>query len=76
MCIFKFIHNGKAMRTNVDIDDDLMRDAQRLTGLKTKRAAIEAGLSMLVRVKRQEGILELAGKVHWDGDFDEMRARP
>jgi hypothetical protein len=41
--------------------------------LKTKRAAIEAGLSMLVRVKGQEKMLKLAGKVHWDGDLDEMR---
>ena len=61
------------MRTNVDIDDDLMRDALRLTGLKTKRAAIETGLRMLIRVKGQERMLELAGKVHWDGDLDEMR---
>ena len=61
------------MRTNVEIDDDLMQEAQRLTGLKTKRAAIEAGLRMLVRVKRQEDILHLAGKVHWEGDLDEMR---
>jgi Arc/MetJ family transcription regulator len=55
------------MRTNVEIDDDLMRDALRLTGLKTKRAAIEEGLKMLVRVKRQLKILELGGKVEfWD----------
>jgi Arc/MetJ family transcription regulator len=61
------------MRTNVEIDDDLMKEALRLTGLKTKRAAIEAGLRMLVRVKRQEDILHLAGKVHWEGDLDESR---
>ena len=55
------------MRTNVEIDDDLMREALRLTGLKTKRAAIEEGLKTLVRVKRQMKILELAGKVEfWD----------
>jgi Arc/MetJ family transcription regulator len=61
------------MRTNVEIDDDLMREALRLTGLKTKRAAIEAGLRMLVRVKGQEKMLKLAGKVHWEGDLDAMR---
>jgi Arc/MetJ family transcription regulator len=61
------------MRTNVEIDDDLMREALRLTKLKTKRAAIEAGLRMLVRVKGQEKMLKLAGKVHWDGDLDRMR---
>jgi Arc/MetJ family transcription regulator len=61
------------MRTNVDIDDELMRQALRLTRLKTKRAVIEAGLRMLIRVKGQEKMLKLAGKVHWDGDLDEMR---
>lgn len=61
------------MRTNIEIGDDLMRDALRLTGLKTKRAVIEAGLRMLIRVKGQEKMLKLAGKVHWDGDLDEMR---
>ena len=61
------------MRTNIEIDDKLMKQALRLTKLKTKRAAVEAGLQMLVRVKRQEEMLKLAGKVHWDGDLDEMR---
>ncbi len=60
------------MRTNVEIDDELMREALRLTGLKTKRAAIEAGLRMLVRIKKAD-ILDLAGKVHWEGDLDESR---
>jgi Arc/MetJ family transcription regulator len=55
------------MRTNVEIDDELINEAQRLTGLKTKRAVVEEGLKTLVRVKRQMKILELAGKVEfWD----------
>jgi len=55
------------MRTNVEIDNDLINEAQRLTGLKTKRAVVEEGLKTLVRVKRQMKILELAGKVEfWD----------
>jgi Arc/MetJ family transcription regulator len=61
------------MRTNIEIDDKLMKQALRLTGYKTKRAVVEAGLQMLVRVKGQEEMLKLAGKVHWDGDLDEMR---
>jgi Arc/MetJ family transcription regulator len=64
---------GAVMRTNIEIDDKLMKRALRLTKLKTKRAVVEAGLQMLVRVKGQEEILKLAGKVHWDGDLDEMR---
>ena len=61
------------MRTNVEIDDELMREALRLSGLKTKRAVIDAALRMFVRVKRQEDILDLAGKVQWEGNLDESR---
>jgi Arc/MetJ family transcription regulator len=61
------------MRTNIDIDDNLMEEAQRLSGLKTKRAVIDAALRMFVRVKRQSDILNLAGKVRWEGNLDEMR---
>ncbi len=61
------------MRTNIEIDDRLMKQALHLTKLKTKRAVVEAGLRMLVRVKGQEEMLKLPGKVHWDGDLDEMR---
>jgi Arc/MetJ family transcription regulator len=64
---------GAVMRTNIEIDDKLMKRALRLTKLKTKRAVVEAGLQMLVRVKGQEEMLKLAGKVHWDGDLDEIR---
>jgi Arc/MetJ family transcription regulator len=50
-----------------------MQEALRLSGLQTKRAVIEAALRMFVRVKRQEDILDLAGKVHWEGNLDESR---
>jgi Arc/MetJ family transcription regulator len=61
------------MRTNIEIDDDLLKQALRLTGLKTKRAVVEAGLRMLLRLKGQEDILRLVGKVHWEGNLDESR---
>ncbi|HZT87617.1 MAG TPA: type II toxin-antitoxin system VapB family antitoxin [Stellaceae bacterium] len=61
------------MRTNIEIDDKLMKEAQRLSGLKTKRAVVEAALQMFVRVQRQQDILKLAGKVRWEGNLDEMR---
>ena len=61
------------MRTNIEIEDELIQKALSLTGLKTKRAAVEAALRMLIRVKEQEEILNLAGKVHWEGDLDESR---
>lgn len=61
------------MRTNIDIDDQLMKEAQALSGLKTKRAVVEEGLKTLIRRKRRLKILDLAGKVEWVGNLDEMR---
>jgi len=61
------------MRTNIEIDDTLMRKAMGATGLKTKRGVVEEGLRVLVRLKQQEKIRELRGKVRWDGDLNEMR---
>ena len=63
------------MRTNVEIDDKLLEEAMRVSGLKTKRAVIDAALQMFVRVKCQNDILRLAGKVRWEGDLDDMRQR-
>ncbi|WP_297833908.1 type II toxin-antitoxin system VapB family antitoxin [Thermomonas sp.] len=62
------------MRTNIVIDDALMRDALRATGLKTKREAVDLGLRMLLRVKQQERIRTLRGKVRWQGDLETLRA--
>ena len=61
------------MRTNIVIDDALMDDALKLTGLKTKREAVELGLKMLIKLKKQEDIRSFRGKLSWDGDLDEMR---
>jgi Arc/MetJ family transcription regulator len=62
------------MRTNIVIDDKLMRDTLRATGLKTKRAAVEEGLRSLLRLKRQEEIRRLRGKLSWQGDLNAMRS--
>ena len=61
------------MRTNIVIDDELMRRALRASGLKTKRAAVEKGLRLLEQVHAQAGIRRLRGKVAWRGDLDELR---
>ena len=61
------------MRTNIVLDDALLAEAMRRTGLKTKRAVVEEALKTLVRLKRQEEIRQLRGKLHWEGDLDEMR---
>jgi Arc/MetJ family transcription regulator len=61
------------MRTNIDIDDRLMKQAQRLSGLKTKRAVVEEALKMLVRIKRQSDVLKLAGKVKFWEEIERER---
>ena len=61
------------MRTNVVIDDDLMASALKVSGLRTKRDAIEEGLKLLVQVKGQEKIKGFRGKLKWSGSLDEMR---
>ena len=61
------------MRTNIVIDDKLMRDALRATGLKTKREAVELGLRTLLRLRSQAEIRRLRGKLDWRGDMNSMR---
>jgi len=61
------------MRTNIVIDEKLMKNALKATGAKTKREVVEMGLQMLVRLKEQEKIREFRGKLHWEGDLDDMR---
>ena len=61
------------MRTNIVINDQLMHQVMTLTGIKTKREAVEEGLKTLLRLKQQEGIKNFRGKLEWLGDLDEMR---
>ena len=61
------------MRTNIEIDDQLMQDALRMTGLKTKREVVETGLRTLLRLCEQQKIRNLRGKLDWQGDLDAMR---
>ena len=61
------------MRTNIVIDDKLMGDTLRATGLKTKREAVELGLRTVLRLRRQEQIRRLRGKLRWRGDLEAMR---
>ena len=61
------------MRTNIVIDDTLMTDVLRATGLKTKREVVELGLKTLIQLKNQEEIKNFKGKLKWSGNLDEMR---
>ncbi|MCG7870800.1 MAG: type II toxin-antitoxin system VapB family antitoxin [Candidatus Thiodiazotropha lotti] len=62
------------MRTNIDIDDKLMDDVLKVTGLRTKKDAVELGLKTLIRLKKQENIRNFRGKLKWVGDLDDMRS--
>ncbi|MDX5394378.1 MAG: type II toxin-antitoxin system VapB family antitoxin [Pseudomonadota bacterium] len=61
------------MRTNIVIDDDLMAQALRATGARTKREAVELGLRALLRLRSQQDIRALRGRLTWTGDLDAMR---
>lgn len=61
------------MRTNIDIDDRLMRQAMRSSGARTKRAVVEEALRLLIQTKGQSSIRRLRGKVAWEGDLDSSR---
>ena len=61
------------MRTNIEIDDKLMKDALRATGAKTKKEAVELGLRTLLDLRVQEKARELRGKITWEGDLNAMR---
>ena len=62
------------MRTNIVIDDKLMEDTLRVTGLKTKREAVELGLLTLIRLQKQQAIRRFKGKLNWQGDLSVMRS--
>ena len=61
------------MRTNIDIDDQRMADAQAVSGATTKKETVQRGLDLLVRLGRQSEIKRLKGQLRWDGDLDALR---
>lgn len=61
------------MRTNIEIDDKLMKDTLKVTGLKTKREVVDRALKELLKLERQKDFRKLKGKIDWQGDLEEMR---
>lgn len=61
------------MRTNIDIDEELIREAMKLTGITKKKGVVEKTLANMVSLKKQEKIKQIRGKYQWEGDLDEMR---
>ena len=61
------------MRTTVEIDSSLMQQVMQATGLSTKKAVVEEGLRLLIKVKGQAGLRRLRGKIAWEGNLNMMR---
>ena len=61
------------MRTNIEIDEDLLHHAMEVSESATKRAAVEAALRLTVQLNKQEEIRSLFGKIQWEGDLAAMR---
>lgn len=61
------------MRTNIELDEDLIQRGMELSGVRTKRELVDLALREFVRKKDQKKILELRGRIHWQGDLNEMR---
>lgn len=61
------------MRTNIEIDSEVIGEVQRLTGARSKREAVDVALRELVARHERLAILDLCGTVAWEGDLDESR---
>lgn len=61
------------MRTNIVIDEELMKRVLKLTGLRTKREAVDLGLRTVLRLRQQQEIRKFHGRLHWEGDLEAMR---
>jgi Arc/MetJ family transcription regulator len=63
------------MRTNIVLDEDLVREAQRLTGIRTKRALVEEALKVLITTRKRKSLLEIEGKIHFFDGYDHKALR-
>ncbi len=61
------------MRTNIEIDDELLAEVMKHSGAKTKREAVDTSLRTALRLQRQEGIRKLRGIGQWEGDLEQSR---
>ena len=61
------------MRTNIEIDNKLIEEAMKISGQKTKKATVEAGLKLIITLNQQKKIRDLRGKLKWEGDLEQMR---
>jgi Arc/MetJ family transcription regulator len=72
--VYNYLLRYTSMRTNIVIEDKLMRDTLRATGLKSKREAVEEALRTMLRLSKQGEIRRVRGKLDWQGDLNAMRS--
>jgi Arc/MetJ family transcription regulator len=63
------------MRTNIEIDDNLITQAQQLTGIQTKQEVVEEALRLLIQTYTQVQVKDLRGQLTWEGDLESLRER-
>jgi Arc/MetJ family transcription regulator len=71
LCIYK--KGGFIMRTNIEIDDNLIKNAMDITKIKTKKGVVSYALKELINLHKRKSILKYKGKLKWEGNLDEMR---
>jgi len=69
----KLVYDRNMARTNIDLDEELLREAHKLSGLKTKREVVNLALAAYVRYEKRKGILRFKGSGLWEGDLKAMR---
>ncbi len=67
------IKNNLRMRTNIDIDDKLLKEAMKYTKITIKKDLINHALSELIKLNKRQNLKSLQGKVQWEGNLNEMR---
>ena len=67
------VYNYLIMRTNIDIDDTIMKEAKKLSGNKTKKEIVDTALKKYIQILNNKKLLELFGKVKWEGDLNKWR---
>jgi Arc/MetJ family transcription regulator len=71
--VYKLKEVAGMHRTNIELDEKLVKEALKLSCLKTKKAVVHYALQELVRKKKRKRLLELEGKVEWRGNLERMR---
>ena len=70
-----FVYKMYFMRTNIDIDDNLLREAMKFAGIKSKKNIVNHALEEYIKLQKRQKMKSLFGKIKWEGNLDEMRSR-